>query len=197
MKNETILLGLLLALSTPLAAETLDYDYVYGSHQETDNGEQSSENDTLGGYWSFTERMHLFVSYGDAGFYAAGPDNNWESLAARLGAGTHWMLGENTMIAPELALVRVEYEVPDGAASPYAGATRTDTGYSAILELRHRFAPWLEVIGSGRYTKVFDNGSSQFIAGPVFHLNKHFAMGALYQTREGDAGWELTVRWYY
>lgn len=189
------LLGLLFACAA--SAETLNYDYVYASHQESEQDNQSTaENDVYGGYWSFTERLHLFGSYGDAGAYAAGPANV-ETLALRLGVGSHWMIGANTMIAPEIAVVRAEYDIPMGAAGWYSGATARDTGYSAILDLRHRLAPWVEVIGSARYTDVFDNANTQFVAGPVFHLNKYFAIGALYETTEGNAGWELTVRWYY
>ncbi|MGD8575330.1 MAG: hypothetical protein PVJ40_10325, partial [Gammaproteobacteria bacterium] len=72
-----------------------------------------------------------------------------------------------------------------------------DTGYEAKLELRHRFTYWLEAIASGRHSDVLDQRANAFVAGPVFHLNRYLAVGTFYQSVEGDAGWELTARWYF
>lgn len=197
-RQRFFLAGCALLLAGAAAGEPLNYDYVYFSHQQVDqDNNQETENDAYGGYWEFTQRLHMLASYGDGGFYAAAGGGNVDSRALRLGLGAHWLLGEDTMIAPELAVIRAEYDVPGSWMTPDAGYSYSDTGYGAIVDLRHRLAPRLELLGSARYTRVFDGSQTQFVAGPIFHLNEHIALGALYQSQEGDTGWELTIRWYY
>ncbi len=78
------------------------------------------------------------------------------------------------MIAIEGAVIRAQFDKPP------LGTLR-DTGGSAIFELRHRFAPWMEAIVSASHTEVLGRRTDEFVAGPVFHLNHTFALGAFYR----------------
>lgn len=175
-------------LSAPASAEPLSYDYAYLSRQQQHVDGQSFRNDTVGAYYEIGARFHLFGSYGDAGAYG---NPAWkDSRALRFGAGGHWLFGDDTMIALEGALVRAQFD------SPALGTVR-DTGASAIFEIRHRFAPWVEAIVSASHSDVLGHRTDEFVAGPVFHLNPTLAIGAFYRRIDDSSGFEITARTYY
>lgn len=170
------------------SAEPLSYDYAYLSHQQDHTNGQSLGNDTLGGYYELAKNLHIFGSYGNAGSYG---NPAWkDSRAARLGIGGHWLLGEDTMIALEGAVVRAQF------VKPHVGTVR-DTGASEIAEIRHRFAPWVEAIASASHSDVLGHRTNEFVAGPVFHLNQTFAFGTFYRHTDISNGFEITFRTYY
>lgn len=178
--------GLLVGASA--CAEPLSYDYAYLSHQKDHVDGQAFGNDTLGAYYQFGKNWHVFGSYGNAGSYG---NPAWkDSRAARIGLGGHWLLGDDTMIAAEGAMVRAQFEKPS------VGTVR-DTGASAIFEIRHRFATWCEAIASASHSDVLGHRTDEFVAGPVFHLNRIFAVGAFYRRMESSSGFEITARTYY
>ncbi|MEP7043467.1 MAG: hypothetical protein ABI843_10420 [Dokdonella sp.] len=170
------------------SAEPLSYDYAYLSHQQTHVDGQSFRNDSLGAYYQMGANFHLFGSFGNAGSYGNAAWKN--SRAVRGGAGGHWLLGDDTMIAVEGAVMRAQFD------KPFVGTVR-DTGGSVIFEVRHRVAPWMEAIASTSHTDVLGRRTNEFVAGPVFHLNRTFALGAFYRHTEGSSGFEVTARTYY
>ena len=184
-------IGAMLVLATvgcAANAEPLSYDYAYLSHQKDHVGGQSFNNDTLGAYYQFGKSWHVFGSYGNAGSYG---NPAWkDSRAARAGIGGHWLLDDDTLIAVEGAVVRAQFD------KPLIGTIR-DTGASEIFEIRHRFAPWVEAIASASHSDVLAHRTNEFVAGPVFHLNRTFALGAFYRRMENSSGFELTFRTYY
>ena len=187
MRIATALLALSVS-ATSAQAEPLSYDYGYLSHRRSQVDGQNFSNDTVGGYMELGKRFHLLGSYGNAGSYG---NPAWKhSRATRLGVGGHLLFGEDTMIAIEAVVVRARFE------SPLLG-TVSDVGASAIFEIRHRFAPWVEVIASASHSDVLDRRTSEFVAGSVFHVNPTIALGAFYRRTEGNAGFELTARTYY
>ena len=172
----------------PARAEPLSYDYAYLSAQKDHVDGQSFNNATFGAYYSFAKDWHLFGSYGNAGSYG---NPAWkDSRAARVGFGGHWLIGEDTMIAVEGAVVRAQFD------KPLVGTLR-DTGASEIFEFRHRLAPWVEAIASASHSDVLGHRTSEFVAGPVFHLNRTFAVGAFYRRTQNSSGLEVTARTYY
>jgi len=180
--------ALLLIAAAPASAEPLSYDYAYLSHQQTHVDGQSFRNDTLGAYYQFGTNWHVFGSFGNAGSYG---NPAWkDSRALRFGAGGHWLLNEDTMVALEGAVIRAQFD------KAQVGTVR-DTGGSAIFELRHRFAPWVEAIASASHTEVLGRRTHEFVAGPVFHLNRTWALGAFYRRTDGSSGFEVTARTYY
>lgn len=196
MKKKLLLL-VLLSPAAPCGAEPLNYDYVYLSTNDTesDNGAENS-GETLGGFWSFADTLHLFGSIDDAGAYtglAQNPAWDYDTKTIRAGIGGHWLLGKQTMLAPSIAVLRSEVEV--SAAS----FTRkyTDTGYGAQLDVRHALTNWFELTAGARYTHLFDEGTTELVGGVLFHPTNWLALGALYHEREEAASTELTVRWYY
>jgi|GEM_PF-5793735 len=169
-------------------AEPLSYDYAYLSHQKDHVNGEAFANDTFGAYYQFGGNWHVFGSYGNAGSYG---NPAWkDSRAARVGLGGHWLIGEDTMIAAEGAVVHAQFEKPS------VGTVR-DTGGSAIFEIRHRFAPWCEGIASASHSDVLGHRTDEFVAGPVFHLNRIFALGAFYRRMDNSSGFEVTFRTYY
>jgi hypothetical protein len=181
--------GMILAVVAVSAnAEPLSYDYAYLSQQKDHVDGQSFSNDTLGAYYQFGKNWHVFGSYGNAGSYG---NPAWkDSRAARAGVGGHWLLDEDTMIAAEGAIVHAQFD------KPLVGTVR-DTGASAIFEVRHRFAPWFEGIASGSHTDVLGHRTDEFVAGPVFHLTRIFAIGAFFRHTQNSSGFEITARTYY
>jgi len=189
----------LLAALLPVAAlaEPLDYDYIYLSDTdtETDSGAETS-GDVFGGFWSFAKNLHVFASYDDAGFYAgSNPAWDYDVKALRAGVGGHYLVGERTMIAPAVSLIRAEGDV----MAPAWDAPRNigDTGYGVQLDLRHAVTNWLELTAGGRYADVLDDRTTELVGGVVFHPTTWLALGALYHDREDATGTELTVRWYF
>ena len=183
--------GWLLAMAAWAAAasaEPLDYNYAYLSHQQVHIDGESFRNDTLGAYYELGSHLHVFGSYGDAGAYGNPAWKN--SRALRAGLGGRFNLGEDTLVALEGAVVRARFDRPTGERVE-------DTGHAVILEVRHRFVPWMEGIASVSRTDVLGRHSGEFVAGPVFHVHRLLALGVLYRRNEGHSGVEVTARWYY
>jgi hypothetical protein len=172
----------------PAAAEPLSYAYAYLSHQQAHVDGESFGNDTLGAYYELGARAHLFGAYGNAGAYGNPAWKN--SRALRIGAGGHWLVGADTLVAVEGAALRAQFDKP-------GSGTVRDTGASAIVEVRHRFVPWLEAIASASRSNVLGRRTNEFVAGPVFHLNRTFALGAFYRHTDDSRGFEITLRTYY
>ena len=90
-------------LSGAATADVLNYDYVYLSK----NGTESDGTGTGGGYKSFGEHTHLFLSYDDTAFYAGSHENwDYDLKTLRVGAGGHYLIGARTMIAPSVSASR-------------------------------------------------------------------------------------------
>lgn len=198
MKHARLLMVLVL-LPFAVAAEPLNYDYLYlsANDTETDDGSES-EGETFGGFWSFADTLHLFASYDDAGAYAgsgANPGWDYDTRTLRAGIGGHWLIDERTMIAPAVAVLHARADVT-APAWTYA-REYTDTGYGVQLDLRHALADWFELTAGGRYSEVFDGDATEFVGGVVFHPTDWLALGALYHDGDARTGTELTVRWYY
>lgn len=174
--------------NAPASADPLSYDYVYLSHQQDHVDGRSFKNDTFGAYKEIGAHFHLFGSLGNAGAYGNPAWKN--SRAVRIGAGGRVLLDDDTLIAFEEAVVRAQFDHP-------SRGTVRDTGFSSIFEIRHRFAPWLEAIASASYSDVLGRRTGEFVAGPVFHLNRHIALGAFYRRTDGSSGLEITARTYY
>jgi hypothetical protein len=187
----TLLLALAL-LPTTAAAEALNYDYVYLSR----NGTESDGSGTAGGYKSFGTHTHVFASYDDTAFYA-GSHANWDYdlRTLRVGAGGHYLLGARTMIAPSFSVFRSRGDV---LAPTWAAPRKLEgTGYIAEFDLRHAVTDWLELTVAARRSRFADSTWSEYVGGVMFHASDHWAVGALYHDREGQAATEFTVRYYY
>ncbi len=186
-----LLLGLaLLACASATHAEPLSYDYVYLSHQETetDTSMGRAGSDVFGMHYELGKHLHVFGSLGDAGAYG---NPLWKnSRALRYGLAGRHLFGEDTLFAFKVAAIRARFDRP-------SGQTVKDNGYSLILEVRHRFTPWMEGIASASRSDVLGWKTTEYVAGPMFHVGKYVAMGTLYRHMEGHSGLEATVRWYY
>lgn len=189
----------LAAALAPLAlqAEPLDYDYIYLSDHDADSG-AVDDGEAFGGFWTFAETLHVFGSYDDTGAYGGAGENpawDYDTRALRVGVGGHYRIGERTMIAPAIAVLRAEMDV----MAPAWTAPRefSDTGYGLQLDLRHALTNRFELAAGARYTDVLDNDSSELVGGIVFHATDWLALGALYHDREGEGATEMTVRWYF
>lgn len=190
-------LSALALLPAVARAEVLNYDYVYLSRNgmETD-GRSRGEGNTVGGFKAFGGSTHVFASLDDGGLYAAAnPNWDYDLMTLRVGVGGHYLLGERTMVAPAVAVLRVDGE----AMAPAWMAPRelSGTGHVVQLDLRHAVTDWLELTAAARHTKLLGDSSTELVGGVLFHLNDAFAIGALYHDRDASASTELTVRWYY
>ena len=195
-----LLYTLALALLPATAmSEPLNYDYVYLSANDTrtDSG-NDDRGDTLGGFWSFADTLHLFGSLDDAGAYAgAGANAAWkyETRTLRAGIGGHYLLGKRVMIAPSIAVLRAEQEI--SAPAWTTARERSDTGYGAQVDLRYAVTSAFELTVGGRYSRLFDDNSTEGVGGILYHATDWLALGALYHEGERSESTELTVRWYY
>lgn len=179
---------LVLASAAPAWAEPLSYDYAYLSHQEVDTPRGRADSDVFGLHYELGPHLHVFGSWGDAGAYG---NPLWQdSRALRLGIAGRRLFGEDTLVAFKAAVVRAQFDRP-------SGETVKDTGTSLILEVRHRFTPWLEGIASGTRSNVLGWKTTEYVLGPVFHVHPRVALGALYRRMDANSGVEATVRWYY
>lgn len=191
----------LLVCLVPFAveAEPLSYDYVYLSSNDAETGSSSGDSgETLGGFWEFADTLHLFGSYDDSSAYVAAganPDWDYDTRTLRFGIGAHYLLGERTMIAPSIAVLRARREITAPAWS--TPREDEDTGYSAQLDLRHALSDRLEITAGARYSKIFDRSDSELVGGLVFHATDRLALGALHHEGEEEAGMEVTVKWYF
>jgi hypothetical protein len=66
-----------------------------------------------------------------------------------------------------------------------------------ILEFRQRLAPSWEAIAAASYTDVLGRQTHEWALGPVWHINRIFALGAFYRRNGGSNGFDLTLRTYY
>jgi len=185
---------LFLALLLPglAPAEVLDYDYVYLSR----NGTESDGNGTAGGFKSFGEHTHLFASVDDTAFYAGShADWDYDLKTWRVGAGGHYRLGPNTMIAPALSVFHSEGEVL--APSWTAPRRLNGNGYIAEVDLRHALNQRVELVAAARRTQFDGERWNELVGGVMFHATPKWAFGALYHRREQRNSTEFTVRYYY
>ncbi len=183
-----LLAALLLAIGAGAHAEPLNYDYAYLKSGESHSNGRSFRNDTFGAYYEMGKNLHVFGSVGDGGAYG---NPAWkDSRAVRLGLGGHWMVGSDTMFAIEAAAVRARFRSP-------ARGRVSDTGWTTIAEVRHRFAKDWEAIAAATYTDVLGWQTHEFVVGPVWHINDIFAVGAFYRQMEDSKGFDFTVRTYY
>lgn len=197
-----VLAGLALAGAAVLLpgaarAEVLDYDYVYLSREGAASGQGGNDgNGTAGGFKSFGDHTHVFLSYDDTAFYAGNHEDwDYDLRTWRAGAGGHYLVGKRTMIAPALAVFRSRGEVmAPGWLSP-----RRLAGTGSILEvdLRHAVTDWLELTAGARRTRFEDASWTELVAGVLFHPNDSWAVGALYHDRDDARSTELTLRYYY
>lgn len=182
-----------------LQAEPLNYDYIYFSNAdtETDAGKQDS-GETAGGFWSFTDSMHLFGSYDTAGSYTGSGENpnwNYDTRTVRAGVGAHYLIGTRVMLAPSLSVLRAEREI--NAPGWIAPREFSDTGFGLQLDLRLAMNDWLELTAGTSSTRVFDETDTQFVGGVLFHATNWLAVGALYHEHDDSHSMELTARFYY
>lgn len=191
------LLGALLALlPVPSLAEVLNYDYVYLSREGAASGRSDNGDGTAGGFKSFGDHTHVFLSYDDSAFYA-GSNQHWDYdlKTWRIGAGGHYLIGKRTMIAPSLAVFRSRGEVM--APSWMAPRRMSGTGTILELDLRHAVTRWLELTAGARRTRFEDDSWTELVGGVLLHPTDRWAVGALHHDREGERSTELTVRFYY
>lgn len=178
-------------------AEVLNYDYVYLSKNGTgSDGKAADGNGTAGGYKSFGQHTHVFLSYDDTAFYA-GSNPNWDYnlKTVRIGAGGHYLIGKRTMIAPALSVFRSSGAV---MAPGWAAPRRlSGTGYIAEFDLRHALNDHVELIVAARRSQFAGTRWNETIGGVMFHATDKWAFGALYHDRERQRSTEFTVRYYY
>lgn len=190
---------LLLACLAPLAAlaEPLSYDYVYLSSNDSSNDDSAGgSGEAFGGFYEFAQTLHLFGSYDDSSAYiGAGQNPNWDydTKTLRFGIGGHYLLGERTMIAPSIAVLRSRRDI----TAPLWTVRDEDTGYGAQIDLRHAFTNWFEVTAGARYSEVFEQDDTEFVAGIVFHPTNWLALGAVHHEGDERTATELTIKWYY
>ena len=197
LNSRTLLVVALAMLPAAARAEVLNYDYVYLSKEGAASGRDGNDgNGTAGGFKSFGEHTHVFLSYDDTAFYA-GNNENWDYdlKTWRIGAGGHYLVGERTMIAPAFAVFRSRGEV----LAPSWMAPRKLQGTGTILEvdLRHAVTHWLELVASARRTRFEDASWTELVGGVLFHPNDRWAVGALYHDRDDARSTEFTLRYYY
>ena len=189
----------LAALLVPGAAgaEVLNYDYVYLSRNGMESGERpAGEGNTMGGFKELGDHTHVFASIDDGGAYGtANPAWDYDVRTLRVGIGGHYRLGERTMIAPAVAVLRVEGDTM--APSWAAPREVSGTGHVVQLDVRHAVTDWLELTAAARHTKLLGDSSTELVGGVLFHFSDAFAFGALYHDRDASSSTEFTVRWYY
>lgn len=185
---------LLAALLLPglARAEVLDYDYVYLSR----NGTEQDGHGTGGGYKSFGEHTHVFLSVDDTAFYAGShADWDYDLKTWRVGAGGHYMIGPRTMIAPALSVFHSQGDVQ--APGWLAPQRLSANGYIAELDLRHAVNDRVELVAAVRRTQFDGDRWNELVGGVMFHATPKWAFGALYHRREDRNATEFTVRYYY
>lgn len=199
--RKLLMLMLLLAmvlLPGVALAEVLNYDYVYLSKNGTESDAPSGDGDgtAAGGFKSFGDHTHVFLSFDDTALYAgSNPKWDYDLNTWRLGVGGHYLIGKRTMIAPAFSVFRSSGEVM--APSWNAPRKLSGTGYIAQFDLRHAVTSWLELTAAARRTKFLDDTSTEFVGGVLWHVNDTWALGVLYNDREQKTSTEFTVRYYY
>ena len=192
-----VLAGMVALVPAATRAEVLNYDYVYLSKEGAASGQQADNgNGTAGGFKSFAQHTHVFLSYDDTAFYAgSNADWDYDLKTWRVGAGGHYLIGKRTMIAPSFAVFRSRGEV----MAPSWTAPRGLSGTGTILEvdLRHAVTRWLELTVGARRTRFEDGAWTELVGGVLFHPNDTWAVGALHHDRDGEQSTELTLRYYY
>ena len=192
-----LLTSAVVLLPAAARAEVLNYDYVYLSKEGAASGESEDDgNGTAGGFKSFGDHTHVFMSYDDTAFYAGNHEDwDYDLKTWRAGAGGHYFIGKRTMIAPAFAVFRSRGEV----MAPGWEAPRKLAGTGTILEvdLRHAVTDWLELVASARRTRFEDATWTELVGGVLFHPSDEWAVGALYHDRDDARSTELTLRYYY
>ncbi|MDX1442804.1 MAG: hypothetical protein R3270_03385 [Gammaproteobacteria bacterium] len=198
------LAGLLLA-AMPVAAEPLNYDYIYLSSGRIEPEQGESRNaSAFGAFYSFANNFHGFIGVDDGGAYAASAPADADIRNWRIGAGGHFLVSENVMLAPAAALLRgtVEYRAciplgPNLPACSWTDMEASDTGYVVQLDARWNFAERWEVIGGLHRSELFEESETEIVAGILWHPTDWLALGAMAKDRDTSSIAELTGRWYF
>ena len=185
----------LLAVSQPLAAEPLNYDYIYLSSGRIEPEDGESRNATaFGAFYSFADSFHGFVGVDDGGAYAATVPADADIRNWRIGAGGHFFIGKNLIIAPTAALIRGKAR---WAYMPGMYREIEDDGYALQLDARWNFTGRWELVGGLHRSELFDESDTEIVGGILWHPTDWLALGAIAKDRETAGITELTGRWYF
>ncbi len=164
----TCAIVLLLALSSPLLAQELSYNYIQATWNQTDvdAGPDDDDGDGYGLYGSIEvgDMWHTFANFTRADLDRGDFDQVW------IGGGLH------TPIAPQMSLYfNLAYINVDASGN---AASLDDDGLGTALGVRWFVLPQVEVSGAISYSDLGDAGDFVGIdAEAWYYLNRQFALG--------------------
>lgn len=180
---------LLLAISGPLFAQSLSYNYVQGSYLRTelDDGPLDIDGDGFGlkGSVAVGDMWHVFANFTRSDLdFDVSYDQTW------IGGGLHTPLAPALDLYLNLAYVNVE---ADGVAGDF-----DDDGLGTALGVRMLVLPNVEVAGAISYVDLEDSGSETAIeADGWYYLTRNFALGGGIALGDDVNRYGIGVRYFW
>lgn len=180
---------LLLAISGPLLAQGISYNYVQGNYARTelDAGPEDVDGDGFGLYGSVEvgDMWHAFANFTQSELdFDVEYDQTW------IGGGLHTPLAPTVDLYLNLAYVNVE---ADGVAGSF-----DDDGLGTALGVRMMLLPNVELAGAISYTDLGDSGSDTAIeADGWYYLTRNFALGGGVALGDDVTRYGIGARYYW
>jgi hypothetical protein len=179
---------LLLAISGPLLAQSLSYNYIEGSWSitELDVGDSDVDGDGFGLYGSVEvgTMWHVF-----ANFTRSSLDDNVDYDQTWIGGGLHTPLAPNMDLYFNLAYVNVEADGLGGALD--------DDGLGTALGVRMMLRPQIEVSGALSYSELGDNSTTGIEGKAWYYFTRNLAVGGGVGFEDDLIRYGIGVRYYW
>lgn len=180
---------LLLALSSPLLAQELNYNYIQATWNQTDvdAGPEDVDGDGYGLYGSveIADMWHIFANFTRADLdLGSDYDQVW------IGGGLHTPIAPRMSLYLNLAYINVD-------ASGFAGGL-DDDGLGTALGVRWFVWPQVEVSGAISYADIGDAGEFTGLEGEAwYYLNRQFALGGGFAFNDDVMRYGIGGRYFF
>lgn len=186
-----IITAALLALTTPVLAQTPSYNYLQLSYQELDLDDGGLgidiDGDGLAGEGSFViaDNWHVFANFSTADF-GSGVD----LTQINLGAGYHADISPTTNFFTNLLWVNAEVDTPFGGAD--------EDGFGLSVGLRSNLNDNVELEGALSYVDLGDGSDGIAVGGAAWYrFNTEFSIGLNASFDEDVVGYGIGGRFYF
>ena len=178
----------LLALTAPVMADGLSYNYLDGSYQRVDVDSPNIDGDgfTIGGSVELGDNMHFFADYGSTDF-----DFGIDINELAVGVGFHTDLTPTIDFVANIAYLRL-----DADASGFSLAD--EDGFGAEIGVRAMASDRLELAGFIQYSDLGDGGDDTSLRGEAWYsFAENFALGLNVGVADDVLRYGIGARFYF
>ena len=166
----------LLATTTPSYAYDFSYNYVQGSYASSTDDSLGVDIDSttigLSGSFEVSENVAITAGYAGTDY----DDIDADATQLLIGATLHTSVGQMTDVLLDLALIKVDVDLPP----PFAD--EDDSGFGVGVGVRHAVNDKVELDAAFTHIDIFDETTNQIGFGARFYFTSSASFGLSYAT---------------